>query len=115
MDAAVEPQPAERIVYMRRISSKEGAAFAEHFCYTLMNLVETAMNDRVSAALWKELLKPALDSFTPEDLIVGLTPRSGKQYAPQATTIVTGDLEQGAPLVGIREIIARAFVISTPE
>ena len=106
MDAAVEPEPAERIVYMRRIAGKKGAALAERCRHPLMDFVEIAMNDRISAALWKEFLKSPLDGFATESPIVGLLQASGKQYALQTATIGAGDLEQAAPFVRIREIVA---------
>src|SRR5271165_6293304 len=96
---------------MRGVARKKHAALSERSCHALVHGVEIAMHEEVAALLGKKSLQPALDGVLAQRLLVALFAAGGKEHAPEAVSIIAGDLEQGAPFLGIGEIIARALRI----
>src|SRR4029077_12881592 len=66
------------------------------------------MNDGITTAVGEEFLQPPLDRVRIQRLLVGLVRSSRKEQPPKAVAIVSRDLEQRAPFVGVGKVIAGA-------
>src|SRR5262245_2459169 len=103
MNAEIEPEPAERIVNVRRIAGQKPPTATKRRRDALMYVVEISVGDGIRATLWKESLQPGLHRRVFQCLLVSLLDARREQHTPKPAPVVTADLEQRAPLVRIGE------------
>src|SRR5438128_670025 len=71
VDTAIETEPAERVVHMRRIAREEDASPAKLSRHPLMDSIDIAMDDWIAAVLAKEFLQASFGRFLIKGLRVG--------------------------------------------
>src|SRR5206468_6946316 len=93
VNAAVQSQTADGVVDMCSITREKYPSGAKLRSNPLMGLVEIAMDEIIGSCFWKSALKPVVNGFIAQRMLVGFIDLSGKADAPSSFSIISRNFE----------------------
>src|SRR5258705_1793438 len=108
VDAAVQAQPPDRIVDVRRVARKEHSALAEGLRHALVHAIDVPVRHEFHRMIPVQFPQPPEYRALGKRLLVRLVFPGRKHRAPAPLQIVAHDLEEVGPLLRVGDVAARA-------